>query len=80
MTNDIERRRRANLRAERRARWVSRVGEFSYSVSVSWPKGPLGWLFAVGVAVCPVGLLMLCTWVAQLLLRRRGGEDGTGES
>jgi hypothetical protein len=76
--SDIERARKAKIRAVRlaaRERWLGRL---SYSIAVTWQGGALGWLCGAVLMLAPVGLLALATWIGTRLQRGDGPDSDTG--
>jgi hypothetical protein len=63
MKSDIDRARRARCRADRRERLAPWADQFSWDITVTWPRGFVGWLLKWLVFMTPVGLLLLASWL-----------------
>ena len=73
--NDIKSYRRIKSRAERRDASARYWGSFSYALEVTWPRGVLGRTCGVIILLCPVWVIIMATWLATRLPRRRARRD-----
>lgn len=69
---DLRRDRKAALRREAREAWASK---FEIYLRVAWPRGVLGWLWAAGAMIAPIGFVLLGGRLARLILRRYQPRD-----